>query len=61
MKTYTYRQLGEKMEEMGEHLPYVLLAHIMWNIRAEANDPPGWDDTAPYGVVKFCIGSAADE
>ena len=49
------------MEELGQHLPYVLLAHIMWNIRTEPNNPPGWDDNAPYGVVKFCIGAAADE
>ena len=47
------------MEEMGQHLPYVLLSRIMWNIRTEKT--PGWDDNAPYCVVKFCIGEEADE
>ena len=46
---------------MGKTLPYVRVEQVMWNVREEPNNPPGWNDKAPYGVVKFFIGAAADE
>ena len=61
MKTYTYRQLGEKMEQMGRSLICVAIAHIMRAGLAEPGKAPDLDDIAPDDVVKFCLGAAADE
>ena len=60
MKTYTYRQLWEKMEQMGRPLICVLISHLMCAALAEPGKAPDCDDIVPDEVVKFCMCDGAE-
>lgn len=56
MKRYTYNQLVERMEYMGNNLAEVAVGRMMDIVEEHTGDYPSWNDFAPDWVVRNCIG-----
>lgn len=53
---YTFRQLVNHMERMGNNLADVAVGRMMDVIFDETGNYPSWGDVAPDWVVKNCLG-----
>ena len=56
MKNYTFSQLVNQMERLGNNLADVAVGRMMDVIFEETGKYPNWNDTAPEWVVKNCLG-----
>lgn len=53
---YTYEQLLNHMERMGNNLADVALGRMMDIVEEQTGTWPNWSDIAPDWVVRNCIG-----
>ena len=53
---YTFRQLVDRMERMGNNLADVAVGRMMEIIEEQTGDYPSWGDIAPDWVVRNCLG-----